>query len=192
MIMALCGVALIEGPREYDLGLSVVQAAVDANPNYPVVVTGAGVAHLICGDLDEALRLFHRVTHLGPGDPGAHFALCGIAHIHLLRGNHEEALAWAKRAFATNSNFHPTLWLLIAANAHLGRTDAAKIFLERLQEGAPGVTIASIRRGQVDKDPSRLEPVLEGLRLAGLPEGTAGQRWIMTRTHVFRSGTVGL
>jgi hypothetical protein len=28
-----------------------------------------------------------------------------------------------------------------------------------------------IRAGQPAKDPSRIEPVLEGLRLAGLPEG---------------------
>ena len=33
---------------------------------------------------------------------------------------------------------------------------------------APGVTIASIREGQRDKDPSRLAAILEGLRLAGV------------------------
>jgi hypothetical protein len=31
------------------------------------------------------------------------------------------------------------------------------------------VTVASIRNGQPDKDPGRIDPILDGLRLAGLP-----------------------
>jgi hypothetical protein len=61
--------------------------------------------------------------------------------------------------------------MLIAANAHLGRMDESHRFLAEFRRLAPAVTVASIRAGQPAKDQSRIEPVLEGLRLAGLPEG---------------------
>ena len=78
--------------------------------------------------------------------------------------------AQSTRAFARNPNFDPTLWTLIAANAHLGRIDDARRYLETLQETVPGITVARIRAGQPDKDPTRLASRLDGLRLAGMPE----------------------
>jgi hypothetical protein len=48
--------------------------------------------------------------------------------------------------------------------------DDARRYLAMLQAMAPGITVARIRAGQPAKDPARIEPVLEGLRLAGLPE----------------------
>jgi tetratricopeptide (TPR) repeat protein len=151
--------------------MAAILAAVEANPNNLMIVVRAGVAHLHCGDLDAALGHFHRATRLGAGDLGAHFALCGIAHVHLIRGDHAEALAWATRAYTANQHFDATLWMLIAANAHLGRMEEARRHLERLRQLAPGATIARIRAGQPDRDPSRTAALLEGLRLAGLPEG---------------------
>jgi hypothetical protein len=75
------------------------------------------------------------------------------------------------RSRAVNSHFHATHWMLIAANAHLGRMSEAHRFLNEFRKIAPGVTIASIAAGQPQKDPSRLAAILGGLRLAGLEEG---------------------
>jgi TolB-like protein len=170
VIMARCGLALLQGAQDYDLSLAALQTAVEASPNNLMIVAQAGIVHLHCGSLDEALRLFHRATRLAAGDLGAHFALCGIAHVHLVRGEFSEALTWATRAYAANPNFDPTLWMLIASNAHLGRPSVAHLYVEQLQRLAPGVTVAKIRTGQPAKDPSRTAALLDGLRLAGLPE----------------------
>jgi len=171
MIMAHCGVSLLQGAREYDWGMAVLQAAVEANPNNPMVLVRAAVAHLHCGDLDQALALVHRADRLSPGDAGAHFSLCVMADVALIRGQHAEALDLATRAFARNPNFDATLWVMIAANAHLGRMTEARRYLEALQRLSPGVTIRRIREAQPDRDPTRKAAVVEGLRLAGLPEG---------------------
>ena len=48
--------------------------------------------------------------------------------------------------------------------------DEARSWLARSLALVPGMTIARIRSGQPDKDPSRLAAILEGLRLAGLAE----------------------
>jgi TolB-like protein len=169
-LLARCGVSLLQGAREYDWGMALLRAAVESNPNNASVLVQAGVGHLHCGDLDEAVALAQRADLLRAGDLGAHFPLCVMAHVAILRGRYAEALDLASRAFARNPNFDPTLWMLITANAHLGRMDDARRYLAMLQAMAPGITVARIRAGQPAKDPARIEPVLEGLRLAGLPE----------------------
>ena len=60
--------------------------------------------------------------------------------------------------------------MLIAANARLGRMKEARWHLANLLAISPGVTVASIRAGQPAKYPDRIEPILEGLLLAGMPE----------------------
>jgi len=168
MLMALCGMALLLSAKDYDWGLAVVQAAVEANPNNLMIVVRAGIANLLCGSLDDALTYFHRANRLSPGDPGAHFSLAGIAHVHLIRKEYAEALTWAARSLASNPNFDVTYWILIAGNAHLGRMADAHRFLRELRELSPGVTMASIRAGHPDNDPTRVATMFEGLRLAGL------------------------
>jgi TolB-like protein len=169
-VMAHCAMALVQVAREYDWGMAVLAAAVESNPNNMLVVTAAGVASLHCGSVAGALALFHRASRLSPRDLFAHISLCGTAHAQMILGNYEEALTWAVRALAVNPNFDPIYWMLIAANAQLGRMEEAHHFLGELKRMAPGVTTASIKAGQPAKDPSRLAAILDGLRLAGLPE----------------------
>ena len=56
-------------------------------------------------------------------------SLTGIAHAHMILGDYPEALVWAGRSLALNLTFDPTFWMLVAANAHLGRMDEAPGFL---------------------------------------------------------------
>ena len=173
MLMAHCGMSLLIGAKDYDWGMAVVQAAVEANPNNLLIVARAGIANLFFGSIEDALTYLHRANRLSSGDPGAHFSLTGIGIVHMIRGNYDEALVWAARALASNPNFDPTYWVLIAANAHLGRMDEARRFLENLKRNSPGVTIASIKAAQHARDPSRHAAILEGLRLAGTGRGLA-------------------
>jgi adenylate cyclase len=75
------------------------------------------------------------------------------------------------RSLAINQNFAPTYWMLVAANAQLGRMDEARRHLAAYLKVSPNATIATIETGQPAGDPSRLATILEGLRLAGLEEG---------------------
>ncbi len=171
MAMAQCAMMLIHTAKDYDWGMAVIQSAVEANPNSLAVVFRAGIAHLHCGSIEDALGYFYRASRLSPRDPSAHYSLTGIAHAQMVLGNYAEALGWARRSLAVNSNFAPTYWMLIAAAAHLGRMEEAHRHLAQFRTITPDVTIARIRAGQPAKDPSRLAAILEGLRLAGLEEG---------------------
>ena len=171
IVMAICGLALIQSGRDYDMGMAALETAANANPNNLMVIQRAGVGHLHCGSVEDALAYFHRAIRLNPNGPESHTTLAGIAHAHIVLGNNTEALIWAGRGFALKTTYHPTLWMLIAANALLGRMDEAHRFLGVFRTLAPGVTVSSIKAGQPAKDPGRIASVLEGLRIAGLDEG---------------------
>ncbi len=89
--------------------------------------------------------------------------------IDVIRGQYEQALAHAGHALAVNPHFDASHWMLIAANAHLGRQAEAQRRLADLMRLSPGVTLGSIRAGQPAMIPGRIEPILDGLRLAGMP-----------------------
>ena len=167
--MAYCGYALLHG-REYDLAMATFQQAAEANPNNLMVVSAAGVGHLHCGDVTEALAMFRRADRLSPRDQLAHVTLTGIAHAYMILGDHAEAFAHASRSLPFNPNYPPTYWMLIAASAHLDRMDQARHHLNAFLKLVPGASLARICAGQPAKDPARIRSILDGLRLAGLPE----------------------
>jgi TolB-like protein/DNA-binding SARP family transcriptional activator len=168
--MVYCGLALIQTLKDYDLGMAVLQTAVDNNPNSSMAVIRAGIGHLHCGSLDSALAYLHRAIQLAPGDEDACHSMTGIAHVQMILGNFREAIKWATRSLALNSQFDPTYWMLVAAHAQLGQMDEAERYFKAFQKLAPLVTIAKLRHGQPAMDPNRCAAIFEGLRLAGLPE----------------------
>ncbi len=169
-VMAHCGIVLLEVVKDYDLGMAVLQAAVDANPNSLMVVMRAGVGHLLCGSIDRALAYFRRAVELSPSGVEAHYPLTGIAHAHMVTGDYALAQSWAMRSLAHNSSYDPTYWMLVASHAHLGQMAEAQKFLAVLLTLTPQLTVSKIRNGQASKDASRLAAILEGLSKAGLPE----------------------
>jgi tetratricopeptide (TPR) repeat protein len=170
-IIANCGFSLLQTAREYELGMAAVQSAVDANPNCFAIVVRAGIAHLHCGNIDKATAYLEQTLRLSPRDPESHYSYTGLAHVHMVLGNFREALDWATRSFVVNSTFDPTFWILIAGHAQLGEMAEAKRHLAAFRLLSPGVTVAGIRDGQCAKYPDRMAAILDGMRLAGLPEG---------------------
>lgn len=168
--LSLSSMMLIHNLKDYDRGLSLTQRAVETNPNNLTVMIFAGITHLHLGSLDDAIAFSEHAIRLSPSLDGAHWPLTAIAHAKLVRGEYEACLAWAKRSVSANPSYVCTYWMLVAANAHLGRLEEATRHLATLRRLSPGVTVARVSAAQPQKDPSRLAAMLEGLRLAGLQE----------------------
>lgn len=168
--LSLSSMMLIHNLRDYDRGLVLTQRAVQANPNNLTVMIFAGITHLHIGNVDDAVAFSEHAIRLSPSLDGAHWPLTAISHAQMIKGNYEEALVWAKRSVSANPSFVCTYWMLVAANAHLGRMDEAKRHLATLKRLSPGVTIAQVWAAQPQKDASRTQAILDGLRLAGVAE----------------------
>lgn len=169
-IMAQCGMALLQAGRDYRAGMAVIRAAAEANPNSIFALAAFGVASIHCGELEQAEASLRRIVTLAPLDPDVRFALCGLSMIAIIRCDYEKALALAGHALAVNQHFDATYWMLIAANVHLGRMSEAERYRDALLALTPLATVSGIRRGQPAMIPERIESILEGLRLAGLPD----------------------
>jgi tetratricopeptide (TPR) repeat protein len=154
----------------YDEGFALLRRAVDENPNSAVILTSMGIACLLGGDLADAESHLQRAIRLNPNDFNTHWQHTGIAHIRMVEARYEEALEAANRSLGINSGYDATYWMLIAANAYLGRMDEARAALGKLREISPEVSLARIRRGQVARDPYRIDVLIEGMRRAGMPE----------------------
>lgn len=172
MILAQCGLTLVFAAAEYEEGFALVDLAVAGNPNNSFVMAYSANAYLHCGDIGRALEYAHRAVDLQPGRVGAYFPLTIIAHCHMALGAFEEALGSAERALAANPNFEPIYWMLIAANAKLGRAEEARRWVARFLRLRPEISIEVIRRSQPRRyGEERIANILEGLAIAGVPKG---------------------
>ena len=154
--------------------MAAIRQATTENPNSINVLGFAGVGAFWASELDEAERYFLRAVRLNSNDHSGQWILTRMAHIRILQGRFEEALDWASRAYAVSPSNSITHSMLVAANAFLGRFDAAARWTEELLKVSPETNFASIRRGhQMVRDQRQIEVVIEGLRLAGMPEDEA-------------------
>jgi TolB-like protein len=155
---------------EEDLGAVAAERAVAMNPNSALALVCAGLIRAWGGNPDGAAALFTRAIALTPGEPTQRFAYQGMATVSRLRGESGAMTRYARLALAVSPAISSGHWHLIAAAIHHGRRDEARRCYDRYRRIAPGVTIASLRRGQVYRDPASLDVLVEGLRAAGMPE----------------------
>jgi tetratricopeptide (TPR) repeat protein len=97
----------------------------------------------------------------------------GLAKLHLRSS--EQAAMWFRRSIEANRNHPAANFNLAAALAQLGRLDEARYEVKAglaLNSGFTVSRVSAARTAQSD-DPTylgQLEPILEGMRKAGVPE----------------------
>jgi TolB-like protein len=167
-VLAECSDGMLLCTRDYRRAVEVARRGCVINPFNIQVLRAFAIASLHCGDLDEAHDALQRVYRLSPQGMLLPVTLTGLGHIAMIRGDYETALGWAEKSLAVSARFDHTYFILIAANAHLGRLDAARAHLADLLKRAPTVTVASVKAMEPDYDPHRIAAILAGLQLAGM------------------------
>jgi TolB-like protein len=120
-------------------------------------------AHIV-----EALRL-------SPRDSLAYMWMTTAGNAKNQLGNWEEAIAWFRRAIEANKNFPQVYFSAAVALAQLGRLGEARTAVKAGLALNPTYTVSRGRAiwAAASDDPTylaQLEPILEGMRKAGLPE----------------------
>ena len=100
--------------------------------------------------------------------------LAGFAKSHL--GAWDQAVAWFRRSIEANRNNPPTYFVLAAALAQLGRLDEAHSVVKAGLALNPAFAVSRARAAWKARsdDPTylaQLEPIFDGMRKAGVPEG---------------------
>jgi tetratricopeptide (TPR) repeat protein len=168
-IAAIGGWLLLAMGYDHAAGIAMAQRALEANPNNSVVLSQAALCDILAGDLDRGIAAYHRGYLLSPGSPDSYVFLSGIGFGHFFKCDFVAAVDWLQRAREARSDWPPTLWMLTAACAHLGRMDQARSTLLDLRRAVPYLDLD--RMAYVGKRSDERHNLLsEGLRKAGLPE----------------------
>jgi len=142
--------------------------ALNANAAHAWMVRG--YIHAVRNEPEAAIQANEQARRLSPFDPYGFFYAVNIAAAHLAARRFELAIEWADRALHDQPRMVAAMRVKIAANAHLGRLDAARAELGRMLAIDPNRTIAQLRAYAHFMAPEFLELYVAGLRLAGLPE----------------------
>jgi adenylate cyclase len=170
-VLVVAGFVLVMVARDYDAGLEAVRRAIALNPGAGFVVFLGGAAMIFGGDPEDAIPHLDRAMSLNPLDPGFFMYLTCAGIAHLVSGRAERALELAKQSVSLYPDWDTTYWVLVPANAAVGRIEEARAALAQFLPLAPTIsTIAKLRDYLPFKNPANAEVMIEGFRKAGLPE----------------------
>jgi len=160
-------------PREAS---ALHERALSLNPNLAMAWALSAVTRAYLGDVDEAERRNNRYKRLSPLDPHAFLFDGFFILIHLLKRDHEAAVAMGRAVSEMNPTFSENFKPYLAALGHLGRAQEAALVRRRLLTLEPGFSVERFLAATPLERESDREHYAEGLRLAGVPDtGAATQ-----------------
>jgi TolB-like protein/tetratricopeptide (TPR) repeat protein len=157
-------------------GIAECEQALALGPNYAVAHAFIGLAKSLLGRAEETETHINEALRLSPRDTLAYqwMVSVGVAKAQLHRDT--EAVAWLRRGLEANRNFSSAHFYLAAALARLGELDQARAAVQAGLALDPTFTIRRWRGLIITRNdnPTYLagcERTIEGMRLAGVPEG---------------------
>ncbi|MFA9419905.1 MAG: adenylate/guanylate cyclase domain-containing protein [Gammaproteobacteria bacterium] len=170
LVLVVAGFVLVMIARDYNQGLEAVNRARELNPNIAFVSFLVGAALNICGNPEEGLTCIEDAIRVSPGDPGAFFFFSSAAMAHLMCGRPDQACNLATKSARIYPGWDTTYRVLAPALVQLGRMEEARSAVAKLLELSPTVTVSRLRLLWPIRNPEHLDMILDGLRIAGLPE----------------------
>ncbi len=156
-------------------GIAECEHALALDRNLAFAHAYIGLGKVFLGRAEETEAHIAEALRLSPRDTMANvwMTIAGAAKRHL--GVWEDAIAWFRRAIEANRNIPQSHFELAAALTQLGRLDGARSAVKSGLMLDPNYSIARARAFWTPEsdDPTylaQLEPILEGLRKAGIPE----------------------
>ena len=162
---------ILRAMRQFEAAIKACSELAQSFPDYGYPHKEIGYDKLMMGQPDEALAEFIEADRLGPDSPLRWSWQQGIGLVYLMQGQDQKAIEWLSRAALEAPNAgHPAAYLA-SAYALAGREQEAREALGHYLKLWPNTTLKSFGPtiGTAAFN-SSMQRVLEGLRLAGLPE----------------------
>jgi TolB-like protein/Flp pilus assembly protein TadD len=160
--------------RRVAQGIAECEHALELDRNLADAHDTIGLGKIFIGRAEETEAHVAEALRLSPRDTMAYvwMAHVGVAKNHL--GSWEQAVAWCRRSIEANRNYSFAYVMLAAALAQLGRLDEARSAAKAGLALMPTLTISRGRAFWTVSDDltylAQLEPIVEGVRKAGVPE----------------------
>ncbi|MFQ5936013.1 MAG: BTAD domain-containing putative transcriptional regulator [Acidiferrobacterales bacterium] len=158
--------------REHEVAIPELEIALSLNPSFAWAHYGIGAALVFSGRAKDALPHLENAIRLSPRDPYMGSFLVRMADARLFMQRCEDAIAWAKKALRQPHFQWSRHAVLISALAHRGDVGEARDAVAKLLKLRPDFTLAFVRKYHLISDSRDMAFYLEGLRKAGIPEGT--------------------
>jgi tetratricopeptide (TPR) repeat protein len=171
LAMTALGAALYQGLNENSRARSYVEAALALDPNSAWAWARRGWIIKQFAEFDAAQECFERALRLSPLDPLAFNFKFGIASCLGHTGRFVEASQMLQELL---NRYPESAWghrMLAAFAALAGDEETARASIKALLVAQPHASIAVMKRNHPARNtPSIFNRLLEGWRLAGLPE----------------------
>jgi TolB-like protein/class 3 adenylate cyclase/Flp pilus assembly protein TadD len=155
------------------LGISELERTLTLNPNLAWAHAWIGFAKTTTGRAEETVAHIDEAFRLSPREGGAFIWHNMVGGAKLYLGADGEAVAGFRRSIETNRNYPLAHFYISAALAHLGELQGARSEAQAGLTLDPKFSIRRYRAGAESDNPIYLaqrERVIEGMRLAGIPE----------------------
>ena len=156
-------------------GIAECEHALELDRNLASAHAFIGLGKIFIGRAEETEAHIGEAPRLSPRDTMPMPGRLSRAPRRSILGSYEQAAAWFQRAIEANRNYPTPYFLSAAALAQLGRLDDANSAVKAGLALNPTFAISRARAAwtAMSDDPTylaQLEPILEGMRKAGVPE----------------------
>jgi predicted ATPase/TolB-like protein len=171
---------LLRARGRFAEAIVVTEALIARNAAEPAAYKEMGLNKLYLGATREAAEWFRRADAVAPRDAERWTWLQGLGRALMQLGHDSEAVAVLSQAMDGNPGYVRGRAWLAAAEALSGDLERAQLHLAEYMALEPGMTVARFvkERSSVPVEVTshvyqhEIERILEGLRLAGMPDGS--------------------
>ena len=162
---------ILRSMQQFEAAIKACSELSQSFPEYMFPHKEMGYDKLMMGQLDDALAEFLEADRLAPDSQLRWSWLLGTGLVYLMQGQDQKAIEWLSRAaLEAPDAAHPVAYLA-SAYALVGREQEAREALGHYLKLWPQTTLKNFKPSIGTAAFNRkMERVLEGLRLAGLPE----------------------
>ena len=166
---AISRIHMIRG--EHDAAIAAGRKAIELNPNTFYAYHGLAFALTLAGKAEEGIEYTTQAERISPRDPLLWSALIVRSLACILLERYEEAIDNAEKASQIPASTGYWAHALKASSlAQVGAVDEARAYLQQAINEKPELSISYLRKTFPTRHKDGLQPYLDGLRKAGLPE----------------------
>jgi TolB-like protein len=180
---ALLGIATMWTLRDFERALGEQDRALELNPSASMSHQFRACVLQFAGRPEEAIRSLELVLRLEPRYQSRSLVLADLSLNHLLLGDVEAAIDFARRALAEAPDNLRAHQRLVAALGHKGDAEAIEVARTALLARQPDLAVSDLEATYPFKRPEDLRQLASGLLYAGIPEDRPG--------HAHRRGASG-